>query len=792
MGQGLIQIEGPVVDMKYVDQVVQRIGRGPQAVIGILQAIQERYHYLPQEALRRVAEITQITPATITGVSTFYAQFRHEPAGKHILRVCHGTACHVKRSGLVEDAIRRHLKMEAGQNTDAKGEFTIEHVGCLGCCTLAPVVQIDAVTYGHRTSENAREAIEDFLELEQSGGTKEKAEGNGRDQSAAAEIRVGCGSCCVAGGANGVKLALEAALERTGAAAVIKQVGCVGMCHQTPMVEVTSRGRVIQLYSKVTAREAEAIVRRHVRPRGLWRRVRARVSTALDRILTDENWASVERLALDTRDGPVCEFLGRQKRIATAECGSLEPLDLDEYLKHDGFVAVKKVLLEHVDLDLVDLLKRSGLRGRGGAGFPTGPKWELTRKTPSDVKYVVCNGDEGDPGAFMDRMILESFPYRVLEGMIVAAKAVGATEGVLYVRAEYPLAVRRIRAAIGKCEERGFLGEGMFGSPYSLKLRVVEGAGAFVCGEETALLASLEGRRGMPRLRPPFPAESGLWGRPTCINNVETYAMVPWIVRNGAEAFAGIGTEQSTGTKVFALTGKIARGGLIEVPMGITIRQIVEEIGGGVADGRKFKAVQIGGPSGGCIPAEMADLPVDFESLTKAGAIMGSGGMVVLDDSDCMVDIARYFLQFTQRESCGECSLCRTGTKVLLGMLDRLCEGKGRAGDLEKLEALSGQVKKGSLCGLGQTAPNPVLTTLRYFRHEYEEHLKGRCPAGKCKALIRYVVEDGCIGCTKCAQECPAGAIEMRPYQAHEIDVKKCTRCDVCRTACPVKVIRIV
>jgi NADH-quinone oxidoreductase subunit F len=376
--------------------------------------------------------------------------------------------------------------------------------------------------------------------------------------------------------------------------------------------------------------------------------------------------------------------------------------------------------------------------------------------------------------------------------MIACAAAVGANEGIFYIREEYPLAVKRIREAIAICESHGFLGNNLLGSGKCLHLRVVEGAGAFVCGEETALIASVEGRRGMPRLKPPFPADSGLWGKPTCINNVETYAMVPWILRNGAAAFASLGTATSKGTKVFALTGKVKRGGLVEVPMGITLRQVVEQIGGGVAAGRKFKAVQIGGPSGGCIPAELSDLPVDYESLAAAGAIMGSGGLVVLDDTDCMVDIARYFLSFTQAESCGKCTFCRIGTKVMLDILEKLCDGTARASDLEKLEELSRQVKQGSLCGLGQTAPNPVLTTLKHFREEYEAHLKGHCPAGRCKKLIKYVVTDECIGCTICAQQCPSDAIAMVPYQKHLIDVGKCTRCDVCRTACPEEAIVIV
>jgi len=385
----------------------------------------------------------------------------------------------------------------------------------------------------------------------------------------------------------------------------------------------------------------------------------------------------------------------------------------------------------------------------------------------------------------MDRMMLESCPYRVLEGMAIAAYAIGAEEGLLYIRAEYPLAVRRIWEAIQTCEERNLLGQGLLGSNFSLSLSIREGAGAFVCGEETALIASVEGRRGMPWRRPPYPAQRGLWGKPTLVNNVETYACVPWILRHGAQAFAALGTEHSKGTKVFALAGKVARGGLIEVPMGTTIRQIVEEIGGGVAQGR-LKAVQVGGPSGGCVPAELADTPVDYEALTDVGAIMGSGGMVVIDDRDCMVDIARYFLEFTQHESCGKCTFCRIGTRRMLDILERLCAGEGRTGDLEKLEELANRVKQSSMCGLGQTAPNPVLSTLRHFRDEYEAHLQGRCPAGKCRAIITYRITDECIGCTKCAQHCPAKAIKLTPFEEHTIDPEKCIRCGTCHTVCPV------
>jgi NADH-quinone oxidoreductase subunit F len=462
---------------------------------------------------------------------------------------------------------------------------------------------------------------------------------------------------------------------------------------------------------------------------------------------------------------------------------------LDEYLRHDGFVALRRCLEQRTPEQIIEEIHQSGLRGRGGAGFPTGVKWRIVREAAGDAKHVICNGDEGDPGAFMDRMLLESFPYRIIEGVAIAARAIGAREGYFYIRHEYPLAVRRIREALEKCRSRGILGANVFGSGFSFDLQVMEGAGAFVCGEETALLASMEGRRGMPRLRPPYPAECGLWEKPTLINNVETYACVPWIMRNGAAAFAAYGTAKSKGTKVFSLAGKVARGGLIEVPMGVTIRQIVEDIGGGVADGRRFKAVQVGGPSGGCVPASLADTPVDYEALVAAGAIMGSGGLVVLDDADCMVDIARYFLRFTQDQSCGKCTYCRVGTRRMLDILDRICTGRGRSGDLEHLEELSKDVSASSLCGLGKTAPNPVLSTLHYFRDEYEAHLQGRCPAGKCADLIAYKINDKCIGCTLCAQNCPVNAIPMTPYARHTIDVDKCTRCDNCRQVCPEKAV---
>ena len=771
------------LDLAVVDKIISQIGSSSDAVIPLLQAIQAEFRYLPEEALKRVCETTDITPAALTGVSTFYSQFRHRPVGKHMICVCHGTACHVKGAGLIQSAIEHQLSISQGEDTDAGGLFTVEKVACLGCCTLAPVIQIDNVTYGRLAPNQVPDVLDDFLKRKDTKRRTSRRKTPSGDGFG--EIRIGLGSCCIAQGSGDVHQAVDDVLARSGAAASVKRVGCVGMCHRTPLMEVVVPDKDPALYANVDPETAKRVVLEHFRPKGLVRQATQKVSDWLDYWVSDERRDLVESHSIDVRDAPVCAFLGRQKHLATDRCGQIDPTDLEEYRRHGGFEGLRKALCEMAPEEIIQTVQTSGLRGRGGAGFPTAVKWAAVRKAQGPLKYIVCNGDEGDPGAFMDRMLLESFPYRVLEGMIIAAKAVGASEGFLYIRAEYPLAVKRIREALETLEKQRLLGDDILGSRFSLKLSIKEGAGAFVCGEETALLASIEGKRGMPRLRPPYPAECGLWDKPTSVNNVETYSLLPWILRNGGERFAELGTEKSKGTKVFALAGKVLRGGLIEVPMGITLREIVEDVGGGVAGGKKLKAVQVGGPSGGCVPDSLMDTPVDFEALGGIGAIMGSGGLVVLDDSDCMVDIARYFLEFTQDQSCGKCTFCRIGTRRMLDILERICEGKGRRGDLETLEELAQTTKAGSICGLGKTAPNPVLSTLHYFRDEYEAHLEGRCPAGKCANLIEYKINKDCIGCTLCAQICPADAIPMTPYVRHTIDNEKCTRCDSCRGICP-------
>jgi NADH-quinone oxidoreductase subunit F len=782
--------QGPVIDIKsVVDEVVESCGRDSEKVILILQEVQKRLNWLPSEALKYICEVTDITREHISGVSTFYSQFRHLPVGKHTIRVCSGTACHVKGSPLISDAFKRVLKIDDKRNASPDNLFSIEEVACLGCCTLAPVVQIDNKTYGHVKSTQVDEIINDFLS---SHSLQDHSHDTDDNENFDAEVRIGIGSCCVAGGSKEILSEILDVKDRYNLNIKLKPVGCVGVCNQTPLMEIVTKDNLHLRYTKVNKLRVEEILLKHIRPRTLNKRVKYRINDLVDTFLSEDKLSGQINISGELREKHLNNFLNYQVHIATKNGGILSPESLEEYTLSGGFEALHKCIKEADRESIIGTISESGLRGRGGAGFPTGKKWGISVLSKGNPKYVVCNGDEGDPGAFMDRMILESFPFRVIEGMLIAAYATGANEGIFYIRAEYPLAVARVRLALKMCYEKGLLGENIDGSPFSFNIKIFEGAGAFVCGEETALISSLEGKRGTPHLRPPYPAVKGYRNQPTLVNNVETLSLIPWIITNGADAFRAVGTEKSKGTKVFALAGKVSKGGLIEVPMGITIRQIVEKIGDGVADGNTFKAVQIGGPSGGCIPASEADTPVDYEELTKMGAMMGSGGMVVLDNTDCMVDMAQYFLTFTHKQSCGKCTFCRVGTKLMLNILTGLTEGKATLEDIAELEKLCISVRDGSLCGLGKTSPNPVLTGLKYFREEYEEHTRGICRANKCQHLIKYVVNDKCTGCTKCSQDCPVKAIPFTPYEKHEIDQLICTKCDSCRIVCPEKAIEII
>ncbi len=577
------------------------------------------------------------------------------------------------------------------------------------------------------------------------------------------------GTGCTSSGCDAIIKEMETQLAANGLEKEFKIVktGCFGLCALGPVMIIYPEGA---FYSRVTTEDVKEIVEEHL----LKGRVVKRLLYA--ETVEEDNIKSLNEV----------DFYKKQKRIALRNCGVINPEDIEEYIGVDGYQALGKVLTEMSPEEVIDIIKKSGLRGRGGGGFPSGMKWEFTYKAKGDQKYVACNADEGDPGAFMDRSILEGDPHAVIEAMAIAGYAVGANQGYIYIRAEYPIAVKRLGIAIAQAREYGLLGKNIFDTGFDFDLEIRLGAGAFVCGEETALITSIEGKRGEPRPRPPFPAVKGLWEKPTLLNNVETYANITQIILNGAEWFQSIGTEKSKGTKVFALGGKINNTGLVEIPMGTTLREIVEDIGGGIPNGKKFKAAQTGGPSGGCIPAHLMDTPIDYDSLIQIGSMMGSGGLIVMDEDNCMVDIAKFFLEFTVDESCGKCTPCRIGTKRLYELLEKITSGNGTMEDLDKMEELCYSIKSTALCGLGQTAPNPVLSTLRYFRDEYEAHVRDKvCPAGVCKKLVKYSIDaDKCKGCSLCARKCPVGAISGEIKSPFTIDSEKCVKCGVCMDNC--------
>ena len=597
------------------------------------------------------------------------------------------------------------------------------------------------------------------------------------------KIIIGLGSCGIAAGGIKVKETFDSLLSESKFEAALGETGCMGMCYKEPMVEIADDdGRRI-IYGNVDEKTARAIFDNHI----------INNTPLADYIVLDAGKEPVGKTPDKWKGGSEAGFISRQTRIVLERCGEIDPESIEDALKRDAYKGLEKAVKTMTPADVIDEVLKSGIKGRGGAGFPTGMKWKFAAGNEAGQKYMICNADEGDPGAFMDRSILEGDPHSVIEGLIIGGYAIGATEGYIYARAEYPIAIRRLKIAIQQAEERMLLGDSIMGTNVKFHLHIKEGAGAFVCGEETALIESIEGHRGMPRIRPPFPAACGLFNKPSNINNVETLANIGWIIRNGAAAFAKHGTEQSKGTKVFALAGKIKKGGLVEIPIGMTIKEVVFDIGEGTGSGKALKAVQMGGPSGGCIPAEKIDTVIDYAELAQTGAIMGSGGMVVMDEDNCMVDIARYFLNFTQSESCGKCTFCKIGTKRMLEILQRITGGNGADGDIEKLEELAHQIKTNALCGLGQTAPNPVLTTLRYFKDEYIAHIKDKkCPTGQCKALIKFnVVSEKCTGCTLCAKKCPVNAICGKVKEVHTIEQDKCTKCGICKSVCKFNAILV-
>ncbi|MEW6072394.1 MAG: NAD(P)H-dependent oxidoreductase subunit E [Planctomycetota bacterium] len=779
-------------DLAKVEAILGRYPRDESSLVMVLQDIQEEFRYLPGEALQRVATILDIPRARVFSVSTFYRVFSREPQGRVLVQVCKGTTCHVRGGEQIEREICRELGAAVGSTTP-DGQFTIRTVNCVGACAMAPVVVAGDRYHGEvrasrvhrilRDAARAREAadagtparrVPDVPNLSSPG---DLFAFHARATAVAAEtarVRVCGGPGCLAAGSRAVRDAIEdaAAAEnlplrtdfgggphRPGER-LLELTGCQGLCQQGPLVHLAPEDL---LYTRVRPRDASEILR------GL----------AAGR--------AVERLLGETCGRAGHPFYAGQLPLALSTCGAVDPDSLEEYVASGGFLALAGALARGSPAGVLAAVEASGLRGRGGAGFPTGRKWRSALHAAADsghAPYVLCNGDEGDPGAFMDRAIMEGSPFQVLEGMLLGAYAVGAREGWLYVRAEYPLAVQRLEHAVATCRQAGLLGERILGGPLSLDLRISRGGGAFVCGESTALMRSIEGKAGEPRAKYTRSVERGLYDRPTVLNNVETWALIPGIVRHGPQWLSSHGTARSKGTKAFSLSGQVRRTGLVEVPMGTTLRELIFGVGGGMRDGRRFKAVQTGGPSGGCLPESMLDRPIDFEELVAAGSMMGSGGMIVMDERTCMVDVARYFVDFLLEESCGKCGPCRLGLSQLSYLLGRVTRGEARAADFGRIEEIGAGMMTNSLCGLGKSAPNPVLSTLRYFRKEYEEHLQGRCPAGVCRALIRYEISADCPGCLRCIEACPNGAITGEVKVQHVIDPAKCDKCGICQAIC--------
>ena len=711
-----------------------------------LTRLQRRDRYLAPDALEELSKRLAIPVNQIISVASFYQAFRFKPCGKHRINVCVGAACYVKGAEKLYDAFADYLELAPGEDTSADGLFTLGKVACLGCCMLAVAVQIDRHIFGHVTPDDIPRILDEFLQM--AGGDEASQSGAATD-GAAAEIRVCRCSSCRAAGSDRIFEALVRACRDERLPVTVKEVGCHGMSYRAPIVSVALPDAVYH-YDRVRETDVYALLNNHFKPVGGFRRISWESKRFLDRFYSRQ---ACSCSATTPMDGLV-----NATRLVTRNSGISSPESIDDYRRGGGLLAFEKASALEPEA-VISLLTQAKLRGRGGGGFPTGEKWRLAYEAPGDRKVVICNADEGDPGAFMDRMLLESYPYRVLEGILIAAKTIRAECAIIYIREEYAQAIAVLERVIGQLREHGLF---KAVSP-GFEIILFRGAGAFVCGEETALLESIEGRRGIPRQRPPFPVEHGLNGLPTLMNNVETFACVPVILADGGKAFTAVGTERSHGTKAFALAGKVKQGGLIEVPIGISVGDVVETFGGGAEEGHAIKAVMIGGPSGGCIARRNFDLPVDYESLRQSGAMMGSGGLIVIDERDCLVDLSLYFLQFLRDESCGKCTPCREGVLQLCEWVESLTKSAPKPPDiLERIEELARQIQQGSLCALGRTAPNMVLSALHEFRQEFEAHLQGSCPAGKCRELTEFEITDACIGCTKCAQVCAADAITSR------------------------------
>ncbi len=768
-------IAEPMATTGPIDGVLSRYVEVTGNLISVLQEVQSHFGYLPKDALYYLAKKTGIPITRLYSIATFYHYFSLTPKGRHEIQVCTGTACHVNGSLRILDDLIRKLGIKLGETTPDM-QFTLNEVHCVGACALSPVVVVGDQTYGPVSSKK----IPEILKKYQAGYVESPAEQAARELPAADNERhaivempaarsINVKICMSLGGvlagAPDVLKAFQEIMAEKGLKAAfgencVEQVGCMGLCAKNAIIEVRIDG-VMNAYQWVKPHMVRRIVDEHI----------------IGGVPVKE-WLV---------PGPEYkQFFSKQNKVVLGACGTIDPENIDAYSEIGGYQSAKLAISSMTPEKVIEEIKASGLRGRGGAGFPTGVKWELCRRSPGDTKYIICNADEGDPGAYMDRAVIEGDPHAVIEGMIIAAYAIGASKGYVYIRAEYPLAVQRLRHAIAQARQQGYLGSNVLGLGLEFDIQVKLGAGAFVCGEETALIASLEDQIGEPKPKPPFPADKGLWGKPTCINNVETLATLPKIIKNGAAWFGGIGTAKSKGTKIFSLVGKVNHTGLVEVPMGIPLREIIYEIGGGIPKNKKFKAVQTGGPSGGCIPADHIDVPVDYDNLTAVGSIMGSGGMVVMDEDTCMVDVAKYFVTLCMDESCGKCTPCREGTRELSRLLNEITAGKGTPEHLTALDELSAVMRDMSLCALGKTAPNPVMSTLRYFRDEYEAHIfQKKCPAGVCKSLIEFTIDpEACTGCTACARQCPQKAIHGEKKKPHSIDQAACVKCGICFDTC--------